>query len=101
MCPYYIDTGMFAGVQTRWPMLLPILQEEDVAAKVLDAIEAGHRKLVLPPLVNLLPVLRILPVSVFDRLMDVLGVNRTMDNFTGRHTGPEKSANGGGLPGRK
>ncbi|VXB53856.1 SDR family oxidoreductase [Arthrobacter sp. 8AJ] len=84
VCPYYINTGMFDGVQTLWPRLLPILEEEDVAAEVLDAIEAGRRKLVLPPLVNLLPVLRILPVGVFDRLMDVLGVNRTMDHFTGR-----------------
>ncbi|MEO5314769.1 SDR family oxidoreductase [Pseudarthrobacter sp. CC12] len=87
VCPFYINTGMFDGVRTRWPLLLPILEEEDVAARVLDAIEAGHRKLVLPPLVNLLPVLRVLPVGVFDRLMDVLGVNRTMDHFTGRAPG--------------
>ncbi|MGN7149131.1 SDR family oxidoreductase [Arthrobacter sp. SAFR-179] len=84
VCPYYIDTGMFDGVQTRWPLLLPILQEEQVATRILDAIEAGRRKLVLPPIVNLLPALRILPVTVFDGLMDVLGVNRTMDHFTGR-----------------
>lgn len=84
VCPYYIDTGMFDGVRTRWPRLLPILREEQVANQVLDAIEAGRRKLFLPPVVNLLPVLRILPVGAFDRLMDVLGVNRTMDNFTGR-----------------
>ena len=84
VCPYYIDTGMFQGVRTRWPLLLPILREEQVAARILDAIETGRRKVVLPPIVNLLPVLRILPVSTFDRLMDVLGVNRTMDHFTGR-----------------
>ncbi|KRE85041.1 SDR family oxidoreductase [Arthrobacter sp. Soil764] len=84
VCPYYIDTGMFDGVRTRWPLLLPILQEEQVATRTLDAIEAGRRKLVLPPIVNLLPALRILPVKVFDGLMDVLGVNRTMDHFTGR-----------------
>ncbi|GGH94821.1 SDR family oxidoreductase [Arthrobacter liuii] len=84
VCPYYIDTGMFEGVRTRWPRLLPILQEEQVATRVLDAIEDGRQELVLPSLVNLLPVLRLLPVSVFDRLMDVLGVNRTMDHFTGR-----------------
>ncbi|WP_457949638.1 SDR family oxidoreductase [Pseudarthrobacter sp. alpha12b] len=88
VCPFYIDTGMFDGVQTRWPRLLPILEEEEVAAKVLDAVEAGRRKLFLPPIVNLLPVLRILPVSIFDRLMDVLGVNRTMDHFTGRPGSP-------------
>jgi len=87
VCPFYINTGMFDGVRTRWPLLLPILEEEDVATKILDAIEAGHRKLVLPPLVNLLPVLRVLPVGAFDRLMDVLGVNRTMDHFTGRTPG--------------
>ena len=87
VCPFYINTGMFDGVRTRWPLLLPILEEEDVATRVLDAIEAGHRKLVLPPLVNLLPVLRVLPAGVFDRLMDVLGVNRTMDHFTGRTPG--------------
>ena len=87
VCPYYIDTGMFDGVQTRWPLLLPILQEEQVATRILDAIEAGRRKLVLPPIVNLLPALRILPVTVFDGLMDVLGVNRTMDHFTGRDAG--------------
>ncbi len=84
VCPYYIDTGMFDGVRTRVPQLLPILKEEVVAAKVLDGIENGRRKLVLPPLVNLVPAARLLPVGAFDRLMDVLGINRTMDRFTGR-----------------
>lgn len=84
VCPYYIDTGMFEGVRTRWPLLLPILREEDVATKVLDAIESGRRQLVLPPMVKLLPALRVLPVGAFDRLMDVFGVNRTMGHFTGR-----------------
>jgi all-trans-retinol dehydrogenase (NAD+) len=82
--PYYIDTGMFDGVRTRFPRLLPILKEAEVAAKILDSIESGRRKLVLPPVVNLVPVARILPVAAFDRVMDVLGINRTMDHFTGR-----------------
>lgn len=84
VCPYYIDTGMFDGVRTRFPRLLPILREEAVAVQVLDAIESGRQKLVLPPLVNLVPAARLLPVGAFDRLMDVLGINRTMDRFTGR-----------------
>lgn len=86
VCPYYIDTGMFDGVRTRFPRLLPILKEEAVAARTLDAIESGRQKLVLPPLVNLVPAARLLPVGAFDRLMDVLGINRTMDRFTGRPT---------------
>jgi all-trans-retinol dehydrogenase (NAD+) len=27
ICPYYIDTGMFHGVQSKYPFLLPILNE--------------------------------------------------------------------------
>lgn len=83
VCPFYIDTGMFAGVQTRFPWLLPILQPEDVAIRALDAIERGSAKLVMPWSVNLLPIARVLPVPVFDAMVDLLGVNHTMDHFTG------------------
>lgn len=84
VCPYYIDTGMFAGVRTKFPALLPILRPEDVAAKVLDAIEKGRKQLILPPFVRLIPVVRALGPTAFDALMDFFGVNRTMDYFTGR-----------------
>ena len=29
VCPYYVDTGMFHGVRTRFSFLLPILQPDD------------------------------------------------------------------------
>ena len=32
VCPFYINTGMFRGVRSRFPFLLPILEEDDVAA---------------------------------------------------------------------
>lgn len=83
VCPYYINTGMFAGVRTRYPRLLPILDQHRVAQRILDAIERGRHQLVMPPLVRLVPLARALPVGMFDRLMDSLGVNRTMDHFTG------------------
>lgn len=82
--PYYIDTGMFEGVRTRFSFLLPILKEADVATSVLDAVERGREQLVLPRSIALIPVSRLLPLPLFDRLMDLLGVNRTMDHFTGR-----------------
>ena len=84
VCPYFIDTGMFAGVRTRVPWLLPILKEADVATRVLDAVESGRPQLLLPWSVRLLPVLRALPVGAFDAVVDLLGVNHTMDRFTGR-----------------
>ncbi|WP_334173598.1 SDR family oxidoreductase [Sinomonas sp.] len=87
VCPYYINTGMFEGVRTKFPLLLPILEQADVARKVIEAIEAGREQLVLPPFARLVPVMRALPVPAFDRLADFFGINRTMDHFVGRGQG--------------
>lgn len=84
VAPYYIDTGMFAGVRTRVPLLLPILKEEKVAAQILAAITAGRELLILPPLARTVPLLRVLPTRAFDAVMDAFGINHTMDHFTGR-----------------
>ena len=84
VAPYYIDTGMFAGVRTRVPLLLPILKEAKVATQILDAIASGRQQLVLPPLARVVPALRVLPVRAFDVVMDLFGINHTMDHFIGR-----------------
>jgi len=86
VCPFYIDTGMFAGVRSRVPWLLPVLDPHHVAQEVLDAVEVGRTRLLLPRAVGLIAPLRALPAPVFDRAMDVLGVNATMDGFTGRRS---------------
>jgi len=87
VAPYYIDTGMFAGVRTRFPLLLPILQERDVSRRILDAIESGRQQLILPPFARLTPLLRVLPPIAFDAITDLIGINSTMDEFTGRSSG--------------
>jgi all-trans-retinol dehydrogenase (NAD+) len=84
VCPYYIDTGMFRGVRSRFPRLLPILREDDVAARIVRAVQRDERRLILPPLVGLLPLMRILPVGAFDWIASFLGVNASMDEFQGR-----------------
>lgn len=84
VCPHYIGTGMFDGVQTKFPWLLPILEEQKVAARILASIEKGKAQLVMPWFVNVIPVTRILPVRAFDVVTDFFGVNRTMDHFRGR-----------------
>lgn len=84
VCPYYIDTGMFEGVATRFPRLLPILRQDQVAQRVLDSIEAGRGQLVMPRAVRALAPARMLPLRLFDKLANFLGVNNTMDHFVGR-----------------
>ena len=84
VCPYYINTGMFRGVQSRVPFLLPILEEDDVATRIVRAIASNRRRLVMPWAVHLLPALRVLPIGLFDWIANLLGVNASMKAFVGR-----------------
>jgi all-trans-retinol dehydrogenase (NAD+) len=84
VCPFYISTGMFTGVRTRFPLLLPILEPDYVVDRIVRAIRADRRRLILPWTVAATYLGRILPVSAFDAIMEFLGVNKSMDEFRGR-----------------
>ena len=84
VCPYYINTGMFAGVKTRFSFLLPILKQERAAARIFKAVARRRSRLLMPPLVYTVWLLRLLPVRWFDFIADFLGINRSMDEFHGR-----------------
>jgi all-trans-retinol dehydrogenase (NAD+) len=84
VCPFYIRTGMFAGVKTRLPWLLPILEPEDAADRIVTAIRRRRRRLIMPWAVLTVYVGRLLPTPLFDKVMHVLGISRSMDEFTGR-----------------
>jgi all-trans-retinol dehydrogenase (NAD+) len=83
VCSYYVDTGTFRGVKSRFPRLLPILREDDVAERIVRAVQRDQRRLILPPFVRLVPLMRILPVGAFDWIASFLGVNASMDEFEG------------------
>ncbi len=83
VCPFYINTGMFEGVKSRFPLLLPILDEEKVARRIIKAIRRDERRVIMPPLVRLLPALRLLPSPAFDRVVDFFGINTGMEGFVG------------------
>jgi all-trans-retinol dehydrogenase (NAD+) len=82
--PYFINTGMFDGVKTRFSFLLPILDERKVANKIVRAIEKKRTRVIMPPMVYTLFPLRMLPVAFFDWVADFMGINDTMKNFVGR-----------------
>lgn len=94
VCPYFIDTGMFEGVQTRFPRIFPILKEAQVALAVIDALERGKRKLLMPPAVHLVQAFRWLPVPAFDAVANFFGVNVSMDEFHGRHASARAAGKG-------
>ena len=91
VCPFYIDTGMFHGVKSRFSWLLPILKEDKVAERVVSAIQRNKRRLMMPPVVYTVPLMRLFPVGVFDWLAAFLGVSASMDEFKGRDVSGEHS----------
>lgn len=84
VCPYYINTGMFNGVKTRFPWLLPIMEPEDAVNKIINAIEKNKQRLIMPPFALVTYPGRLLPLSLFDRIADFVGINNSMDDFKGR-----------------
>ncbi len=84
VCPFYINTGMFKGVKTRFPFLLPILEPDDAANKIVHAIEKDKQRLIMPPFALITYPGRLLPLPLFDRIADFVGISKSMDDFTGR-----------------
>lgn len=92
VCPYYIDTGMFAGVR---PSLLPMLRPSEVAERVVRAIERPEVLVVMPAAVRfLLPLKNWLPAEICWQVMyRVLRGPQAMATFRGRgDTAPTEPA---------
>ena len=80
--PYYINTGMFDGVQSR----IPILDPEKAALSIVTAIEKNKRMVTLPNYIYRFTRLGqgFLSLSLFDWFAGkVLGIYKTMEHFTG------------------
>jgi all-trans-retinol dehydrogenase (NAD+) len=85
VCPFYIDTGLFEGASTRFPLILPILKKENAARRIVKAVLNNKRMIVLPPVVRIVFLLRLFPSFIFDGVVGFLGISHTMDHFTGRN----------------
>lgn len=81
--PFYINTGMFDGVQSK---LIPILEPEPTAEKIIKSIENKSKILAMPLPYWFIRISQgILPLPIFDWVMDhVFGVYDTMKYFRGR-----------------
>jgi len=83
VCPYFMKGKMFAGVRTRFPSLLPILEPEIVSERIVKAIDRKKSRLIMPPFVYATWPMRLLPVSLFDKVATFLGINEAMNKFQG------------------
>ena len=83
VAPYYINTGMFDGVKSRF---IPILKPEYVAKRVIRAIERNRSFRGIPFGFHFIRFWQaILPTRVFDWFFgEFIGIYHAMDAFTGR-----------------
>jgi len=85
VCPYYINTGMFDGVKTRFPSVLPILDPEFVSEKIVNAILTNQKMVGIPRMMYLFFFLKgFLPIKVAYDIGHYMGVTCSMDDFKGR-----------------
>ena len=91
VAPYYIATGMLAGVRSR---LVPILDPEKTARRIVRAVERNRTFRGLPWGFHFIRLVQgLLPDKLFDALVgNAMGIYRTMDHFTGRRT-PDHTSN--------
>lgn len=79
--PYFIDTGMFTGAKTKAPFLLPILQPDYVASRVLEAAATHRTMLNMPRYTYILTLTMAVPVTVRDFIYDFMGIGENMADF--------------------
>ncbi|NWH37766.1 RDHE2 dehydrogenase, partial [Chloropsis hardwickii] len=85
VCPYVINTGMFNGVQSKWPRVLPSLDPEYVAERIISAVRQNQKVLFIPRIIYFLSFLKsFLPVKATVLLLDYFGVIDIMNTFKGR-----------------
>ena len=82
VCPTYINTGMFEGVEP--PKTTAFLEPGFIADKVVQAVEKRQVWVLEPWIVKLTPFLKhCLPTPVSDFLSEAFGANRSMDHWSG------------------
>eukprot|EP01147_Barroeca_monosierra_P009314 gene9314-1581_t len=85
VCPYFIDTGMFEGAKTKYPIFLPILKPELVVDRVIRGIRTNQALVAIPRFLYFAQVLQgIFPPSIADPFVELMGASETMDEFVGR-----------------
>lgn len=85
VCSSYIKTGMFAGCEMRFPWLLPALEVEETANRIMQGILTNQYIICIPRLVYFLTYLKmILPVDAFLEVVKFFGAATFMDTYVGK-----------------
>ncbi|KAI4893418.1 hypothetical protein NFI96_033632 [Prochilodus magdalenae] len=84
VCPYLINTTMFQGCRTKWPSLLPIMDQREAAKMIVDAVLREKMYLMLPGSLYFLMALRsFMPAKLGIIFINFIGGLDLMDHFYG------------------
>lgn len=76
---------MFSGTASKFAFLIPLLQPEYVARKIVEAVKTEQVVLWMPKIAYfVLPLSRLLPTAWYDFFLDIMGSTSSMKTFKGR-----------------
>ncbi|CAI5779487.1 epidermal retinol dehydrogenase 2-like [Podarcis lilfordi] len=85
VCPFFINTGMFDGCQTKWPRFLPVMDPDYAVERIVSGILRNQVYVYIPRSITLLIALKgLIPTKVGMLLGDYMGYFHFMETFTGR-----------------
>ncbi|XP_045183049.2 epidermal retinol dehydrogenase 2-like [Mercenaria mercenaria] len=85
VCPFFINTGMFEGAKTRFPFLLPVLEPDYVARKIVEAVLCNQVVLCIPRILYIFYAVKgMIPHQPGFVISKYLGAHNLMDSFVGR-----------------
>lgn len=91
ICPFYINTGMFDGVQSKF---VPMLEQEYVSEQIINAILTNEDTVYLPRSMYVVVFLNILfPKKSTSVVNKLVGVHKAMSSFKGRQSSSIQSDN--------
>lgn len=78
VCPYLVLTGMFKRVRIKFPRLMPGIPTQRLVQAIFDGILHQEDELWIPGFVWGIPLLRMLPTWLFDRIQQFFGSNEAL-----------------------
>lgn len=84
VCPFYLQTDMFRGAKTRFPLLLPIMKPEKAVHKILRSVSRKKKRETFLFMIWAVWFLRLFPVAFFDLVNSIFGISKSMDEFVGK-----------------
>eukprot|EP00656_Telonema_subtile_P048748 TRINITY_DN5892_c0_g1_i3.p1 TRINITY_DN5892_c0_g1~~TRINITY_DN5892_c0_g1_i3.p1 ORF type:complete len:142 (+),score=43.34 TRINITY_DN5892_c0_g1_i3:146-571(+) len=88
ICPGHIKTPLFKGYGIHWlaQLLVPSLEPQYVAERVVQGVESNSTVIYLPSMCNFVPFQKaLLPTSLFDWVSNVMGLSSAMQNVDLTH----------------